>query len=162
MADNILLPRARRGFTLMELLIVITILAILALLIIPKLIGAGRRAQESALSSNLYQMRLGIQKFQADTGINPAQLTDLVAPLSSPPTVGAGGISIPANTYKGPYYTLAGGLMGTGLPPNPFMTSSTPGYTDINTHWSYDPNSGNVWAAYPTGNNLDGVPYSNL
>jgi general secretion pathway protein G len=156
------LPRARRGFTLIELLIVIVIIAILALLIIPRLMSAGRRARESALTSNLYELRLSIQKFQSDTGVFPASLVDLVAPVTSPPTVGGGGASIPAGTYRGPYYMHNGGLQGSGLPVNPFKSGADADYGDWTAHWAYDENTGNVWAATPSGDSLDGVPYSHL
>ncbi len=53
------ISRAMRhsGFTLIELLIVIVVIAILALIIIPRVMGASRRAEESTLKNNLQQLR---------------------------------------------------------------------------------------------------------
>ena len=49
-------PTARGGFTLLELLIVIAIIAILMSLIIPAIAGARRRAQEAAVATELTQL----------------------------------------------------------------------------------------------------------
>ncbi len=56
----------RRGFTLIELLIVIVVIAILALIVIPRVMGASRKAKESSLRGNLQELRNGLEQFQAD------------------------------------------------------------------------------------------------
>ena len=73
------LARTRKGFTLIEMLIVIVVIAILALIVIPRLLGAGRRAKESALRGDLQQLRNAIQQFEADCGDFPLTLDQLVA-----------------------------------------------------------------------------------
>jgi general secretion pathway protein G len=70
---------ASRGFTLFELMIVMTIIIILAT------IGAGRyeqavvRAREAALRSNLQTMRKAIQDYTLDKEAGPQSLDDLVS-----------------------------------------------------------------------------------
>ena len=70
--------RAVRGFTLLEMLIVITIILILATL------GAGRyeqstvRAHEAALKQDLFVMRNAIQQYTLDKEAGPNSLDDLV------------------------------------------------------------------------------------
>ena len=70
---------ASRGFTLLELMIVMTIIIILAT------IGAGRyeqavvRAREAALRSNLQTMRKAIQDYTLDKEAGPQSLDDLVS-----------------------------------------------------------------------------------
>jgi general secretion pathway protein G len=59
----------RRGFTLIEMLIVIVIISVLALIVIPRLMGAGRKAKEAALRGDLHQIRNAIQQFEADCGV---------------------------------------------------------------------------------------------
>ena len=58
---------ATNGFTLIEMLII----SILALIVIPRLLSAGRRAKESNLRAQLHEMRTAIAKFKADLGDNP-------------------------------------------------------------------------------------------
>ncbi len=72
----------RRGFTLIELLIVIVVIAILALIVIPRVMGASRKAKEATLKGNLHEIRNALEQFQADTGGYPttANLIDIVAP----------------------------------------------------------------------------------
>ena len=53
-----------RGFTLVELLIVVIILAILAAIVIPQFSGATVDAKESALDSNLTAMRSAIELYR--------------------------------------------------------------------------------------------------
>lgn len=54
-----------RGFTLVELLIVVIILAILAAIVIPQFSNATTDTQESALDSNLGSMRNAIELYKA-------------------------------------------------------------------------------------------------
>lgn len=58
----------QRGFTLVELLIVVIILAILAAIVIPQFSGATVDAQEGALDSNLNALRSAIDLYRAQHG----------------------------------------------------------------------------------------------
>lgn len=69
----------KRGFTLIELLVALAIVALLLSLVIPRYAGSMARADEAALSQNLYLVRDAIDKHFADTGRYPASLEELVA-----------------------------------------------------------------------------------
>lgn len=66
------------GFTLVELLVVLTILALLLTLAYPKYFSSVERAQEAALKQTLNTLREGIDKYYADTGKYPDSLEQLV------------------------------------------------------------------------------------
>lgn len=68
----------KRGFTMIELLIVISIIAILAAAIIPNFIGFDAEARVAATKSNLDTLRSRVTLFRAKEGRYPASLTDLV------------------------------------------------------------------------------------
>ncbi len=70
--------RAAAGFTLIELMIVITIIGILATISQPMFRNAVLNAREAALRENLYVLRDTIDKFYADNDKYPDILTDLV------------------------------------------------------------------------------------
>jgi general secretion pathway protein G len=67
-----------RGFTLMELLLVMLLLALLASLAAPVVTGGIQRARESTLKEDLYTLRRAIDDYYADTGAYPAELEELV------------------------------------------------------------------------------------
>lgn len=67
-----------RGFTLLELLFVLVIVALLAGLVGPLLTGSIDRAREAALKQDLYVLRKAIDDHYADHGSYPGELSELV------------------------------------------------------------------------------------
>ncbi|MGE0129937.1 MAG: type II secretion system protein [Blastocatellales bacterium] len=74
-----MLARVQRGFTFMELLIVMVIIAILAAVAIPKYLSHLRRAKEVVLMQNLATMRRAIDFYWQDKEKPPANLQELVS-----------------------------------------------------------------------------------
>lgn len=66
------------GFTLIEILIVITIIAILATTIIPNFIGFDVEARIAATQTNLNSLRIRITLFRAKEGAYPETLEELL------------------------------------------------------------------------------------
>jgi general secretion pathway protein G len=69
----------RRGFTLIEILIVLTIVSILVAIAVPLYQKSIVRAKESVLKSNLFTMRTMIDEYTYDKGKAPQSLQDLVS-----------------------------------------------------------------------------------
>lgn len=76
-----LLPwrRPPRGFTLVELLIVMSVIGILAAISVPSYKRSLIRAREAVLLEDLYQMRRATDAFYADNARYPESLDDLVS-----------------------------------------------------------------------------------
>jgi general secretion pathway protein G len=66
------------GFTLMELLVVLAIVALLLTLAAPRYFGSVERSKEVVLRQNLRAVRDTIDSFHADTGRYPQGLEELV------------------------------------------------------------------------------------
>jgi general secretion pathway protein G len=140
-----MVKKGTRGFTLIEMLIVIVVIAILAMIVIPRLLGAGRKAKESALKGDLQQLRNSIQQFEADCGDFPAAIGDLMtAPAAG--SNGGNGIALDVGAWKGPYMRTS----DNGLPKDPFTAAAD---------WTYVATSGDVHSA-STLTALDGTNYS--
>ena len=69
--------KLRRGFTLMELLVVMAILGLLLSIAAPRYFDSVDGAKEAALRTNLRLMREAIDKYRADTGQYPPTLEQL-------------------------------------------------------------------------------------
>ncbi len=66
------------GFTLMELLIVITIIVVLAGIAISMHATSVRRAKEAVLRENVFRLRDSLDQYYADKGSYPPDLATLV------------------------------------------------------------------------------------
>lgn len=77
MTDAACSKKARRGFTLMELLVVMAIIGLLLAIAAPRYFDSVDGAKEVALRTNLRLMREAIDKYRADTGQYPPTLEQL-------------------------------------------------------------------------------------
>jgi len=68
-----------RGFTLIELMVVLAIVAALLSIAAPRYFTSLERAREAALRETLFVMREAIDKHLGDTGRYPDSLEELVA-----------------------------------------------------------------------------------
>jgi general secretion pathway protein G len=66
------------GFTLIELIVVMSIIAVLALVAVPVFTSDIRAAREAALKEDLHVMRTAIQAYTEDKNKAPQSLDDLV------------------------------------------------------------------------------------
>ncbi len=78
--------RNRRGFTLVEIMIVVAIIGLLAAIAIPNYVNSRATAAGNACIANLRQLDSAIQMFQVDNGAWPAAFADLAPYLRSVPT----------------------------------------------------------------------------
>ena len=90
----------RKGFTMIELLVVIGIIGLLAVFLTPKLLGAKDRAKEVAVKSVMHSVQLAVEAFEMENMTYPL---DTNVPLES--------------LCKN--YLMAGGYMAE-VPKNPF------------------------------------------
>ena len=67
------------GFTLVELMVVLTVIGLLLSVVVPDYVGRVKRAEEAVLKENLVVMRDALDKHYADAGKYPGALEDLVA-----------------------------------------------------------------------------------
>lgn len=124
-------PRSRCvGFTLVELIIVVSVLGILASLVIPKFTDASVRAQVAATQDQLRTVRTVLERYKLDHGDNYPAIGDLWGVMTS------------KTDYDG---TLnAAGDFGAYMksaPDNPFTNSTTVaafGEGDATDGWEYD------------------------
>lgn len=72
------LRRREQGFTLIELIVVMMIIAILTAIAVPRFTAAIQNAREAALKEDLHVMRDAIDAYTMDKGKAPQSLDDLV------------------------------------------------------------------------------------
>jgi general secretion pathway protein G len=139
--------QAKRGFTLVEILIVVVILGILAAIVIPQFTQASTEAKTNSLCSDLQTLRSQIELYKVqhnDTA--PALLTfenqmvytsDIAGAVSNPVSKARAGLF-----QLGPYLER--------VPENPFnglATIGAAGTVDNSVGWGYDPVTGEIRAA---------------
>lgn len=114
--------RDNRGFTLIEIMVVIVILALLAALVAPKLIGRSDDAKIADAKVQIRNIETGLKLYKLDSGVYPTTEQGLQA-LVEKPTVGqipnnwrTGGYleskTIPKDPWKNDYLYLSPGEHG--------------------------------------------------
>ena len=112
------------GFTLIEMLVVVVVIAILAAVVLPKFSDQARRSRDGALKADLAQIRSSVATFQADTGYYPKLLTDLAATSSPANGVDAAGNTqaVASSDWHGPY--MQGNFVGGAFLNDPVSRSA--------------------------------------
>jgi general secretion pathway protein G len=135
----------QKGFTLIELIVVVTIIGILAAVAVSNVKNAQQKAREAALRDDLFEMRKAIDNYYADKQKYPDSLQTLVsdhylrAIPKDPITMRADWVEVQQTTDPND--------------PTALDTSASSDSTDTTTPGVNDVHSN------ATGNGLDGTPY---
>lgn len=87
----------RRGFTLLEVIVVIAVIAVLAAVVGPAIVGNVGDAKSVAARQQIEILGLALDAYRLHNGVYPTSEQGLAA-LRVPPTSGA-----PARDWRGPY-----------------------------------------------------------
>ena len=90
--------RRARGFTLIELMVVVTILGILAALIVPRVVGRTDDARIAAAKQDIAQLMQALKLYRLDNGRYPSNEQGLQALVDKPGTE-----PVPQNWRQGGY-----------------------------------------------------------
>ena len=134
--------KAKAGFTLVELVVVVIVLGILAGVAIPKFTDFTGDAKSSALKGSLGGVRAAISNYYAYSATNPG-----------------GSVGYPPLTEL----NTAGTVMAQEMPDNPYstsatkntviagVTSGTPVTSGTTGGWCYKASTGEFWADTASG-----------
>jgi len=136
--------RARSGFTLVEILIVVVILGILAAIVIPQFTEASTEAKLSSLCTDLQTMRSQIELYKIQHNDDPPAFATFEVQMTGPTNIDGGVVAAgTANSY-GPYVQK--------IPTNQFtdsdaITNNAGASLDGSGGWDYDEGTGAFHAA---------------
>jgi general secretion pathway protein G len=139
--------RAKRGFTLVEILIVVVILGILAAIVVPQFTQASTEAKYNSLCSNLQSMRSQIELYKVQHNDIAPALATFAAQMTETSTV------LGATSGNKVRVVATGHIYGPYLervPANPFNdlatleASGTAG--DDGAGWEYNAATGEIFA----------------
>jgi general secretion pathway protein G len=146
-------PAHHRGFTLIEVLLVVVILAILAAAVIPHYLDAADDAKVSAMSHNLHVIETQLEVYRTHHLNHYPTIRDGGLPQLTSATNSAGEIGPPGAQYSlGPY------LLEPPMNPYDGSTKVTPVATPgqkptavvgAEGGWQYDATTGALWPNNP-------------
>jgi general secretion pathway protein G len=111
--------KLRRAFTLVEMLLVVTIIGILAALVIPRIVGVSERSRVTAAQADIQGgIKSALGQYEVDNGFYPKSLQDLLVQPSN------------AKNWHGPYLDK--------LPTDPWGNPYIYNYPGKHTQNSYD------------------------
>ncbi len=102
---NQLAPKKRRGFTLPEVLVSITLVAVLAAVVVPTIASQIKKSEPTRVGNDLLAIRGAVEQFLSDVRRYPnsvGQLTNAIA-TGKTALVGANYGNAEANRWRGPY-----------------------------------------------------------
>lgn len=136
--------RGDRGYSLMEVLIVVAIIGLLVTLVAPQLFGRLDQSRVTAATAQIRMLRSAVDSFRLDNGRLPSEAEGLAALVVSP------GNDV-AETWRGPY--LDGGRLPADPWGNPYGYAPT-GVSDGPAIYSYgsDGKPGGAQTAKDLGN----------
>jgi len=114
------LKHDQRGFTLIEIMVVVVILGILAAIVVPRLLDEPERARRTSAATQIRSFEEALGMFRLDNGYYPSTEQGLEA-LVTQPTIGRiptrykeGGYirRIPNDPWGNPYVYLSPGVHG--------------------------------------------------
>lgn len=136
--------QSQRAFTLVELLIVVTIMAILAARAVPNMIDATTDAKMSAMQSDEAALRNAIQRYRAEhRGDSPNIVAGTLPQLTSS-TNATGTIGTGRNYPYGPYLNEIPGNALNGYATVTANTGNPPVLTN-KVGWQYNQSAGRIW-----------------
>lgn len=105
--------KARKGFTLMELLVVVLVLALLAGIMVPRIVDFQKNALRQSCKSNVANLRKALERYAIDSkGTYPTDQTAFnnlfIGASADTRYFPNGGPVCPADTPVGYVYTAAG------------------------------------------------------
>lgn len=78
--------KRRKGFTLVEVLVVVVILGLLAALVAPKVVGQGEEAKRTAASVQIREIEQALEMYRLDNSVYPTTAQGLEALVNKPST----------------------------------------------------------------------------
>lgn len=138
--------RRSAAFTLVEMLIVVSALAIIAGLVVPQVEHAIDDAQHSAMLTDLHELTTAIERYRLEHGGQSPEIVNNTLPQLIQPTDADGDIGQGASFGFGPYLTR-------GIPANPINGStgvyysavSPPANLESRIGWVYHTETGQIW-----------------